>query len=321
MNKIKWGILGPGRIAQQFAHDFQYVENAEVIAVASQSEQRAKEFALLHSISKVYTSYEALYADPEIDIIYIATPHSFHFEQTSAALLAGKNVLCEKPITTNFADAKQLFDLAKKQQLFLMEGMWSYFLPAIQAAKKWVDDGKIGTLLHLKSNFGYSVPFDPKGRMYNPELAGGALLDMGIYTIAMAELFIHETAQQQTVISKLASTGVDEDVQIITQYPTATANLHTAFTCKLHNSTYIIGTEGYIEIPDFWRANTCSFYIGEELKETYTDPRKGFGFEYEIRSVSESILNGVTESDIVPVTTSLTFQNKMAEIATNFQQS
>lgn len=318
MKKIKWGIIGPGIIANEFAHDFQFVHKGELAAVASRSSTRGNDFALKYGIPIVYSSYEELYNDPEIDAIYISTPHTFHLENSKKALEAGKAVLCEKPITINPIQYQELLKVAKTTQGYLMEGMWTYFLPAIQKAQKWVSDGRIGTIKHVKSELGYPVPFDPSGRMYNPELAGGSLLDMGIYPLAMAWLFYKKDPDNITVVSQKAKTGVDNDVTMLFEYDQALATLHSSFQCKLSNWTYVIGDQGYIAIPDFWRAKECFLYKVEECVEHFKDSRKGFGFNYEIDAVSDDLIQGKKESEVMPHSYSMKFQEHMKIVANKF---
>jgi len=318
MEIIKWGILGPGIIANQFAHDFRYVTNGVLSAVASRSAERAGEFAKKYQIPKAYDSYQDLFQDPEIDAIYIATPHTFHYQQTLDAFDAGKAVLCEKPITTNPGDCRRLIEKSISTGNYLMEGMWTYFLPAVLKAQQWISEGRIGTIKHLKSEFGYPVPYDSQSRMYNPDLAGGSLLDMGVYTIAMAWLFLKEDPKDISVISRKAPSGVDNDVLMMLEYEDAAATLHSAFRCKLHNATFVIGDQGYITLPDFWRAKECLLYLGEECVEHFKEPRESFGFDYEIEAVSKDLLENKKESDRMPLATSQVLQEHMKEVMARF---
>lgn len=314
MNKIKWGILGPGIIAHEFVQDFQHVTNGVVHAVASRSMERATSFATTYDIPYAYDSYEQLYADPNIDAIYIATPHTFHFEQSKHAIEAGKAVLCEKPLTEEPHSAVTLIRFAQTKGIYLMEGMWSYFLPAIQKARDWIAEGRIGQMWHLKSSFGYPVPYDEQSRYYNPKLAGGCLLDMGVYNVAMAQMFLGEEICGIHSHIRKAPTGVDNDVLTQIDYADASAHLHSAFRCKLHNHLYLIGEKGYIDIHDFWRARGCVLYEGENIIDSFDDQRKGNGFEYQINAVNQDLLSGKHESAIVPHKTSLAFQEIMERI-------
>ena len=309
--KIRWGIIGAGTIAHQFANDFQYAANAELCVVASRSVEKASAFAELYQIPSAYGSYEELYNDPEIDAVYIATPHNFHFQNSIDAIQNGKAVLCEKPLTVSPHECEKLIDIANSANIYLAEGMWTYFLPAISKAQEWIAAGRIGKITQIKSDFGYPVPFVPQGRMFNPSLAGGALLDMGVYTIAMAWLFTNQDPIKVTVFGRNAVTGVDHDISMLLEYQDASALLTTSFRSKLPNFTYVIGEEGYIEIPDFWRAREAKLYKVEECIDQYNDRRSGNGFEFEIESVSDDLLEGKLESKVVTHQASLHFQQMM----------
>ncbi|MDW7693302.1 Gfo/Idh/MocA family oxidoreductase [Flammeovirgaceae bacterium SG7u.111] len=318
MSKVRWGILGPGIIAHDFAADCKFVGNAEVVAVASRNLERAQAFAKQYGIPQAMGSYEELYNSKDVDAIYVATPHTFHLEQSSRALESGKAVLCEKPITINPAELEQLISVANKTGNYLMEGMWTYFLPAIQKAQEWIDAGRIGEICHVKADFGYAKEYDAENRLFSPKLAGGSLLDMGVYTVAMSWIFMKQVPQNMSVISRNAPSGVDYDINIQFEYPNASASLLTSFRCKLPNWTYIIGEKGYIAIPEFWRAKECFYYEGEKMVEHYIDNRKGIGFECEIRAASQDILEGKTQSDIIPFECSRKLQEIMALVKENF---
>ena len=312
--KLKWGILGPGIIAKEFAQDFAYANNAELVAVASRSMERSKAFAKEYQIPTPHEGYDDLYNDPNVDAIYIATPHSFHFEQVKKALEAGKSVLCEKPITISPDECEKLIDLSNQTEQYLIEGMWTYFLPTIKKAQEWVNEGRIGKVLHLKSSFGYPVPYDPNGRMYNPDLAGGSLLDMGVYTVAMACMFLGEEPLSMHSIQQFSESNVDNDTIVTLAYEKGYAHLHSSFQCKLNNHTYLIGEDGYIDIPDFWRARECYLYKVEEVIEHFKDNRKGNGFEFQIEEVSNDILTDKRSPSVVTHETSLAFQKIMRQI-------
>ncbi|MDW3192892.1 MAG: Gfo/Idh/MocA family oxidoreductase [Cytophagales bacterium] len=301
-------MLGPGIITHEFVQDFAHVTNGIVHSVASRSAERASTFASTYGIPHAYDNYEQLYQDQDIDAIYIATPHTFHFEQSKSAMEAGKAVLCEKPLTEEPDSSKKLIHLAQSQGLYLMEGMWTYFLPAIRTAKSWVEEGRIGAVLHDRSSFGYPVPYAENSRYYSPDLAGGCLLDMGIYNVAMAHLFIGKDIQTIHTQMHHAPTGVDNDVLSQINYGEVSAILHSSFRCKLHNHLYIIGEKGYIDIHDIWRARGCVLYEGERVIDTFDDQRKGNGFEYQIEAVNNDLLAGKTESEVVTHETSLAFQ-------------
>jgi predicted dehydrogenase len=316
--KVRWGVIGAGRIAHQFAADFTHVSNAELVAVAARDRSRAREFAKRWSIPAAHAGYQSLYEADDVDAIYIATPHTLHFEQATAALRAGKAVFCEKPITVSADQCRQLIAEAARQQRYLAEAMWTLFLPAIRQAQAWVAEGRIGTLTQISADFGYPMPYSPDGRAYDPALGGGVLLDMGIYPITIALQFFSDDPQSMHATAHFAENGVDDHVSMLWDFGTASAALTTSFRSKLPNVACIIGTEGYVRIPDFWRARECELFRLDERIDHYYDGRKGGGFEFEIQSVSEDIAAGRLSSALVPLQTSLRTQTIMDRIRSEF---
>ncbi|MDW3194784.1 MAG: Gfo/Idh/MocA family oxidoreductase [Cytophagales bacterium] len=314
MNKVRWGILGPGNIAADFVNDFQFVSNGVVQAVASRSNERSQVFADKFQIPIVLDSYEELVAHPAVDAIYVATPHNFHFEQSKLTLNQGKAVLCEKPVTTSLADFQSLRSIAIEKEVLLMEGMWTYFLPAILKAKQWVNEGRIGAVKHVKSDFGFYAPFDPENRLFNPALAGGALLDIGIYPIALANYFLEKMPTDIKVRSRKAESGVDSDLMMSFEYSDALATLHASLECRLPNLTYVIGDKGYITIPNGWQARECSLFIESDQVDHFNDGRTGFGFNYEIEAFNSDLLTGKLESAVVTHKVSERLQTLMEEV-------
>lgn len=315
---LNWGIVSTGYISQQFCQDMQHVTNGKLYAVGARKQQDADKFAQQHSIPHAYQGYQALFNNPNIDIIYIGTPHTLHFEQTKAALNAGKHVLCEKPIAVSSDEFIELAQLAKTKSLFLMEAMWTYFLPAILKAKQWVNDGRIGKIKHIKADFGYPMPYDENSRVWDANLAGGCLLDMGIYPIAIAQYFLNAPMKVTHVDAEKAENGVDKDVLILGQAQGAKLSLATSFQCKLQNWAYIIGDEGYIAIPNFWRADCCSLYQLDECIETFQDERKSLGYNFEAEAVGEAIINGLIEHPLLPHSISNAFQSQLEQIKALF---
>jgi len=309
--KIRWGIVGAGRIAQAFVKDMAFVTNAEVSAVAARNLENAKSFATEFHIPKAYGSYAELFADVDVDAIYIATPHNLHFEQALLAMKAGKHILCEKPVTVSSDECRQLIDTAKEQGVFFMEAIWTYFLPAIRKAQAWVDAGRIGRIRHLKADFGYPLPYDANRREYDADLAGGCLLEMGVYTVAITDLFIKEEPSYCYSSVKFAPNGVEQDVVSVISFSDAIATIASSFSAKLQNWAYIIGERGYIAIPNFWRANDCYLYELDQQIDAFDDGRSSLGFDYQIQSVSDDILAGKLESGIVTHAMSLSFQERM----------
>lgn len=314
--KVRWGIIGAGRIAGSFARDIRFVRRAEIVAVASRSLDNATEFARRHDIDRAYGGYETLLADPTVDAVYVATPHAQHLANASAALQAGKAVLCEKPLTLNPPECRMLMEVAGETGGYLMEGMWTYFLPAIQKAVAWVRAGRIGRIRHVQADFGYpQLPYDPARREYDAMLGGGCLLEMGIYPVAFAWLLQQTDPEEIRTLARYAPNGVEDDLVMLWRYPDSTATLGTSFRCKLRNWAYVIGDEGYIAIPDFWRAGEAMHYRLDECVEHFRDGRGSLGFDYEISAVVEDLLAGRRESLVMPLSVSLKFQEHMHCVA------
>jgi predicted dehydrogenase len=320
MKTIRWGIIGTGNIANSFASDFSYCAGGELVAVASRSMEKARDFAKQYSVGSSYDSYEALCSDPKVDAVYIATPHSSHYTYATLALQNGKAVLCEKPLTTNTADCQRLIDLAKTNDVYLMEALWTYFLPPILKAINWISEGRIGKIENLKADFGFKATFDPHSRLFNPDLAGGALLDIGIYPIALSLLVFQEMPRQSMVTSELASTGVDIDEEMTFLYDDgAKAELTATFQRQLPNEAIISGDLGYIKIPEFFMARECSLFDhNHHLLDHTHDSRKSTGYHYEIDAVNRDLMAGKKQSNVVPLKVSLKLQKIMAMVAQNF---
>ena len=317
--KVRWGIAGTGRISQQFAQDFAFVPNGEIVAVSSRSQQSADTFAQEYGIDRAHAGYQNLLSDPEVDAVYIASPHTLHYQDTVDAIQAGKHVLCEKPFTTNPDESRRVFDIAGQSSLFVMEAMWTFFLPAILKAQEWLEQGRIGKLRQIKADFGYpQLPFDPDRREYNVAFAGGCLLEMGIYPVSLALLFMqHDPVGIQTTVH-MAPNGVEDDVVMLFDYADntegATATLATSFRSKLQNWAYIIGEEGYIAIPNFWRANECSLYHLDTRVEHFDDGRQSLGLNYETIAAAEDILAGRQQNKTMPWSNTIRFQEHMQRV-------
>lgn len=296
---IRWAILGAGRIAHKFASDFKEVNNAALVAVASRDKQKATEFAAQYNIPEAI-SYDELYLHSGIDAVYIATTHNFHFEQSLSCLNHGKAVLCEKPITINALQFQTLAEVAKRNNCYLMEAMWTWFLPAIQQAKKWIDDGRIGEIKAIQSDFGALMPFDPSGRLYNANLAGGALLDLGVYPVAITTFITGKEPLHIYSSGQIGTTGVDETNSIILDYGEIKASLVTSMVAQMQNKAIIFGNKGYIEIPDFYKAYSATLYNSERKEiETFSDNRSTWGYNYETQAVTNDLLEGIKENEIV----------------------
>jgi predicted dehydrogenase len=308
---VRWGLIGPGRIAHSFARDIAATSNAELVAVAARDGVRARAFADLYGVEHAHEGYSALYENPQVDAVYVATPHSYHLEHCTDTMRHGKAVLCEKPLVIDPAQCRELMATAQETGSYLMEGMWTWYLPAIRRALAWCEQGRIGELLHIKSDFGFPLGYSENLREYDARVGGGAVLEMGIYPVAMARLFTNRSPRRIQVTGRRAANGMEDDVTAIFDYGDIMATLGTSFRCKLHNWTCLVGTEGLITIPDFWCAQRCSLYHLNQLIDHFEDGRSSLGFEYQIREVSQDILDGKTQSDVIPLATSLALQEDM----------
>ena len=295
MEKFKWGVIGPGRIAEKFAEDVKATESSELYAVASRSGAQA--YVKKYQVPVVYDTYEALVADPAVDGVYIATPHSFHYENARLCLEAGKPVLCEKPLTVNVQETNELISLSKNKNVFLMEALWSRYLPAFQQVRKWLDAGEIGEILMIRSAFCIKRKNSPEHRLLNPALAGGTLLDLGIYPIAISQWVMQDNPDKLQAVAVLGATGVDERLAVNMQYRSgAVCQFLSSFDFEMENAMSIYGTEGVIRLPDsFWQAQKA--VLEKDGKQVVLElPFRSGGFEYEIDEAVSCIRAGKIES-------------------------
>jgi predicted dehydrogenase len=249
--EIKWGILGCGGIANKFAESTRAVDGAMVIAAASRTPGKAAAFAKKHQIEQSYSDYDELLSNKDVDAVYVATTHNFHYENTREALLANKPVLCEKPFTVNAMEMKVLIALAERQQVFLMEGMWTRFLPAIVQLRRWLAEDLIGSIKQIRATFGFYFPFDPDHRLFNPDLAGGALLDVGIYPLSFAKMVMKQKPVEVKAMGEIGATGVDHQSSYLLKYESGClAFLNAAVNAWTVSRAEVIGTKGRITIPE-----------------------------------------------------------------------
>jgi dihydrodiol dehydrogenase / D-xylose 1-dehydrogenase (NADP) len=314
MKKIRWGILATGGIAHAFVKDVQTIPDAEVVAVGSRKLENAINFADKFNIKKRHGSYEDLANNPDVDIIYIATPHPYHAENCILCLKAGKHVLCEKPFTVNANEAKEVIKIAGEKKLFIMEAMWSRFLPVYTQAKKWVDEGLIGEVKTIFADFGFFSNLPPEGRALNPALAGGALLDVGIYPLSFAYWILGEP-EKITAMAHIGFTGVDEQSTMTLGYKNgALAILFSAVQTVTPKSALIIGTKGTIEIqPAFFRSKGASI-ITPEGTQKFDLPYESDGKQYQAMEAMKCIREGKTESPIMPWNETIKIMETMDEI-------
>lgn len=316
MKTYLWGILGAGRIADKFCTALNFVNGSEVYAIASRDVENAQNFSAKHNATKFYTSYIDLVTDPDVDIIYIATPHALHYEHTMLCLLHHKHVLCEKPMSLNSKLSTEMMDFATKQNLFLMEGLWTRFMPFTEKILSLIeDDTIIGSIKHLQANFGFTAPFDVNGRMFNKALGGGSVLDVGIYPIFLATLLLGKPSAIHAVVNK-AATDVDESADMLLQYPNGTtAHLLSSIGFNTPITATILGTKGRIEVHNpFFKATDLSLILNDGTTETFSFPHLCNGFEHEIEHVMHCLENGLLQSPKMPHSFTLQVSNIMDKI-------
>jgi len=309
LEPVRWGILGPGRIAESFARDLVQVEGCVLRAVASRDAGRARDFAARHGAEAAYGAYGEMLADGAVDIVYVATPHAFHAEQIRMCLEAGKAVLCEKPVTVSPEELRPLIALAEEKKLFFMEGLWSRFFPAWQQARNWIEAGRIGTPRHLTASFGFRGPRDPENRLLNPALGGGALWDVGIYTLAFATTMLGTQVEETAVMARFGETGVDEDASIMIRFAGgAVAQLFCSVSTQTKHGATVEGDGGRIVFPpSFWKPESVELITPESTDERCfldTPP----GFQLEIAHVRDAIRDRLLQSPVVPLAESLLWQ-------------
>jgi len=298
--------MGCGRIASLFAEDLRTLKNSRIIGVASLTPEKADHFAKAHRIPKSYTKYESLAEDPDIDIIYVATLHNAHYNNTQMALHSGKHVLCEKPFTLNAAQAKDLIETARVKNLFLMEAMWTRFLPASQKIKQLIDQGAIGEIITLRAEFGFYSPWNPNDRLHNLNMAGGALLDIGIYPVSYAHWIFGEKPLKVYGSAYIGSTHVDEhSTYLLTFSKGRSALLFSSFNIKMPNEALIAGTKGYIRIPNFFKPTKFWMHDQKGKQHIFRIPYKSTGLQYQVKTASDCIGKGDIESPIMPLNETL----------------
>ncbi len=315
--EIKWGIIGCGGIANKFAESTIAVDGARVIAAASRTPGKAAAFAKKHQIEKSYSDYSELFKNKEVDAVYVATTHNFHYENTRQALQANKPVLCEKPFTVNASEMRALIELAERKQLFIMEAMWTRFLPAIIQVRNWLAEDLIGPIKQIRATFGFNFPFDSEHRLFNPDLAGGAVLDAGIYPLSFANMVMKQMPVEVKAVGEIGATGVDEQSSYLLRYESGClALLNSALNAWTASRAEVIGTKGRIMIPEnFLNAQEAWLEVKghESIKKKFPVGNK-IGFKFEVKAASDSIRNGFLENDIMPLADSLQLMEIIDEI-------
>lgn len=308
---IRWGILGTGRIAADLASDLQHLPDADLVAVGSRRQATADAFGERFDVPHRHGSYAALVADPDVDVIHVATPHPFHHEHATMALRDGTAVLCEKPLTINAAEAEDLIATARANDTFLMEALWTRFLPSMDAVRDAVATA-LGDVCLLEADIGAPTPFDPEHRMYNPDLGGGALLDLGIYPIAFTfELLGPPDALTSSAV--IGETGVDEQCAGIFTYDDGTQAIwHASMRADAGRTCAIAGSEGRLEgARAWWKGAPFTLTRADGSTEVFETPFPGKGYQFEAAHVMNCLRAGRTESPVMPLDESLRMMETM----------
>lgn len=302
----RWGILATGQIAGRFAADLRLVPGAELVAVGSRTRKSAELFAARHGVPRAYASWAELAADPDLDVIYVATPHAAHHEAAMTCLAGGKAVLVEKPCTLDLATSSELVETARARGLFLMEAMWMRTNPLILRVRELIAGGAIGEVTHVRADFGAAGPFPPEHRMRARTLGGGALLDLGVYPLSLAHLVLG-MPQQVHAWAKLSPEGVDENTGIVLGWASgAVATLSCGMVGATAITAAITGTAGRIDLPEpFYRPGTAVLHRPGAEPETLAADLTGGGYQHEAAEVQRCLAAGLIESPLVPHTATL----------------
>ncbi|MCX6334289.1 MAG: Gfo/Idh/MocA family oxidoreductase [Bacteroidia bacterium] len=306
MKRYKWGILAPGKMSAKFTRGIKLFENAELFAVGSRERDRAKKFADEFGFEKYYGSYEELAADPDVDVVYVASPHSFHKEHTLLCLRNGKNVICEKAFAINAREVNEMISEAKKQDLFLMEALWPPFQPFYNKAHEILDSGMLGEPVHLYGYFSFHPPFDPLDRKYNLALGGGSLLDIGLYPVIDALTFLG-VPDDIKALASFSPTGSEESISMIFKYSDGRmANLYSSFSTNVGIGCDILCEKGNMTVA---RGRDMSQRVILNLhgkdKEEFTFNPPAMGYHWEAEEVMRCLDEGRKESPVVPLSFSL----------------
>lgn len=301
MRNFRFAIMGAGRIAEKFTKAVALIENCSVQGVASKSMEKAKAFAGKNNIENFYDSYEEMLMREKPDCVYIATVPSSHYELCKLCLKHNTAVLCEKAMFMNSKDAEKIFNISKEKNVFAMEAMWSYFLPAVNKVKEWIDGGEIGNITIATAEIGFTTDNDVNNRYLNPEIGGGARFDITVYTYELMRYFIEKPIGNKLINVIWGKTGVDVTDHIVLEYDDAAAFLTTSVVGRLSGSLSISGDNGRIVLPSFQQSKEAFLYgKDKELKEHFIDDKTTNGFVYEIEEAVKCINNKQYQSIKVP---------------------
>jgi predicted dehydrogenase len=316
VQEIRWGVVGPGRIAEKVVEDFAVVDGARPVAVASRSLSRATDFADRHGLERAHGSYAEILADPDVDVLYLATPHPQHHALALGALQAGKALLVEKAFTATTAGAAEVIDLARKTGTFVMEAMWTRFQPAVVAVRELVADGAIGEVRSVQADLGVAREYDPADRMFDLALGGGALLDLGVYVVSFAQMLLG-TPERVVAAGSLFPSGADAEASLLLDYGDGrAATLTTSLRNALPGQARVFGTTGWIDVlPRFHHPVTIVLHRGSAEPETITRTPLGAGYAHELIEVTECLRAGRSESAVMPLADTLAVQSVLGEAA------
>ena len=296
-DRINWGIIGLGNIANQFAADLILIEEANLTAVASRDFNKANDFAKQYNCPKAYDSYEALFADDEVDIVYIATPHDSHAELSIRALENGKHVLCEKPMALSYNDAVRMIEASKKYNKFFMEAFWTRFIPSVKEVLEKVNQGIIGDVNYVKSDFNFYADENEGGRLFDEKLGGGALYDIGVYPLFLSYIML---GIPKGIIAKsiYSKNGIDLQTSMILDYEKAQTILNASINSKSDMKAVIGGTQGYIQFNAPWHVADGYTLVINNDEEVFNFPTLGKGYAYEAIECHHCIRNNQIESQL-----------------------
>lgn len=307
MTTFRWGILGTGAIATKFTEGLDAAEGHVAAAVGSRTQASADTFAGLHGIALAHGSYADLAADGDLDAIYVATPHSRHLEDSLLCLDAGTPVLCEKPLALSEAQGRRMVEAAREKGVFLMEAMWTRFNPVMGALREMLAEGVLGQPRQLFADFGFRTDFDPTSRHFDPALGGGALLDVGVYCVALGRMVFGADPEAFTGLATLGETGVDEQCVMSMRYPGGgLAMLSSAIRTDTPQEAVLSCTGGMVRIPSFW----CPDRLIVDGEERPFDIA-GNGYHYQALEVAERVRAGDLESPVIPHEESLAILRTM----------
>jgi predicted dehydrogenase len=312
MKKYNWGFIGAGRIAGKFADGLKELSNANRYAIAARSQERAEVFREKHGFEKAFGSYAEMLADPAVEIVYISTTNNLHFEHTMMCLEAGKAVLCEKPFASGTEQVKQMVAKAREKKVFLMEALWSRFLPSMMQFKAEVQKGTIGKPLMLQCDYGFISPFDPYHRVYNPALGGGSVPDIGIYPLFTA-MYLFGTPVEIKTVSVPAPTGTDWTTSILLKHPgNEISMLTSSFEMNLQNEARVYGDGGYLKLHRIFSIPTrLSVKQNSNEESEIPVPSVGNGYNYEAAEVMACLDKGSLESEGMPLQFSIELMQVM----------